>query len=60
MSDDERFIVFAATSNNIVEGDTNNTSVDYDINGPASDVFLYDRLMDRMERVSIRADGSQI
>ena len=60
MSDDGRYIVFASTSNNIVEGDTNNTSINYDINGPSSDIFLYDRLMNRMERVSLRANGGQI
>jgi hypothetical protein len=49
ISADGRFVAFASDANNLVPNDTNN----------ASDVFVYDRLTDEIERVSVRSDGGQ-
>lgn len=49
ISADGRFVVFASTANDLVDGDTNG----------ASDVFLYDAEQDSLERISLAPDGSQ-
>ena len=49
INDDGRYVAFSSRASNLVPGDTND---EYD-------VFLYDRATDRIERVSVAADGSQ-
>jgi Tol biopolymer transport system component len=49
MSADGRFVAFNSLASNLVPNDTNGQM----------DVFLYDRLTDTIERVSVASDGSQ-
>ncbi|MCA9958935.1 MAG: carboxypeptidase regulatory-like domain-containing protein [Anaerolineales bacterium] len=49
ISPDCRFIVFESDATNLVPGDTNNVS----------DIFLYDRDLSAMERVSVATGGGQ-
>jgi Tol biopolymer transport system component len=44
-----RYVAFTSTSSNLVEGDTNGVA----------DVFVYDRLADRMERISVAGSGAE-
>ncbi len=50
ISGDGRFVVFSATSDNLVAGDTNN----------ASDVFAYDRNSATLQRVSLGQGGVEL
>jgi archaellum component FlaF (FlaF/FlaG flagellin family) len=49
ISDDGRYVAFESQANNLVPGDTN----------AMSDVFVYDRQTDMIERVSVATDGTQ-
>ena len=49
LSGDGRVVVFSSNAANIVPGDTNN----------ATDVFLLDRVSRTVERINVRADGTQ-
>ena len=49
ISDDGRYVAFSSYASNLVPGDTNGRS----------DIFIYDRQIDAIERVSIGFDGSQ-
>lgn len=49
MSANGRYIAFSSLASNLVSGDTNGVE----------DVFVYDRQLDKMTRVSIASDGSQ-
>lgn len=49
ISADGRFIAFDSLANNLVPGDTNNVG----------DVFVYDRTLDTIERISITSSGDQ-
>jgi len=49
MTGDGRFIAFDSDATNLVEADTNR----------CQDVFLYDRLDDSLERVSLTSEGTQ-
>ncbi len=49
LSDDGRFITFYSDATNLVAGDTN----------AVSDVFLYDRTLDKVRRVSTNLEGYQ-
>ena len=49
ISADGRYVAFYSNASNLVPGDTNGTS----------DVFVYDRQTDTIERVSLAADGTQ-
>ncbi|MCG8651490.1 MAG: hypothetical protein MI861_16735, partial [Pirellulales bacterium] len=49
LSEDGRFIVYNSTAENLVPGDTNSFV----------DTFIYDRVNDRVRRVSIGRDGTQ-
>jgi Tol biopolymer transport system component len=48
-SADGRFVAFASKAGNLIVGDTNGTS----------DVFVRDRLLDTIERVSVYSNGNQ-
>jgi Tol biopolymer transport system component len=50
VSQDGRFALFSSDASNLVPGDTNRRP----------DLFLYDADADTVERVSLRADGSQL
>jgi Tol biopolymer transport system component len=47
ISADGRWITFASNADNLVEGDTNQTA----------DIFVFDRLTERFERVSVSSEG---
>jgi Tol biopolymer transport system component len=49
ISSDGRFVAFASNADSLVPGDTNN----------AADVFLQDRYLGTLERVSVATDGTQ-
>ncbi len=49
ISADGRYVAFMTSSSELVSGDTNGTY----------DIFVYDRQMDTIERVSVAADGTQ-
>lgn len=49
ISADGRYVVFASSATNLVPGDTNGLG----------DVFVYDRVTKRTERVDVRSDGGQ-
>lgn len=49
LSLDGRYVVFESIANNLVAGDTNNQS----------DIFVYDRANDTIERVSVDSNGVQ-
>ena len=49
LSADGRYVAFCSDASNLVPGDTNGVS----------DVFVYDRQTDTIERVSVAADGTQ-
>jgi Tol biopolymer transport system component len=49
ISGNGRYVAFESFANNLVAGDTNNSS----------DVFVFDRETGETERVSVRSDGSQ-
>lgn len=49
LSADGRFVAFDSAATNLVAGDTNGRR----------DVFVYDRVLDHVERVSVAADGTQ-
>jgi Tol biopolymer transport system component len=49
ISADGRFVAFTSSASNLVENDTNNTS----------DIFVYDRQSDTVERVSLSSSGEQ-
>lgn len=49
MSSDGRYVVFQSTDRGLVEGDTNNLQ----------DIFVYDRITNSIERVSIADNGAQ-
>ena len=49
VSGDGRFVAFTSAADNLVPGDTN----------AALDVFVYDRQLSTVERVSVAGDGSQ-
>ena len=49
LSADGRYVAFDSSASNLVPGDTNGVS----------DVFVYDRQTDTIERVSVAADGTQ-
>ena len=49
ISADGRYVAFSSYASNLVPGDTNGIS----------DVFVYDRQTDTIERVSVAADGTQ-
>lgn len=49
VSADGRWVVFASTASNLVPGDSNGWS----------DVFVFDRWVGTLERVSVRSDGTQ-
>jgi hypothetical protein len=49
LSDDGRYVAFESLASNLVPGDTNDRA----------DVFVYDRTLQTIERVSIASDGSQ-
>ena len=50
ISADGRFVVFTSNADNLVTGDTNNTS----------DVFVHDRGTGKTERVSVDSNGNQL
>lgn len=50
MSIDGRFVAFTSTASNLIPADTNN----------GWDVFVYDRSLRTIERVSTRADGTEV
>jgi Tol biopolymer transport system component len=47
ISDNGRFVVFASTASNLVEGDINNKT----------DIFVYDLLENKIERISVDSNG---
>lgn len=49
VSDDGRYVVFASLASNLVVGDTNNQG----------DIFVYDRELNTIERVSVADGGTQ-
>jgi Tol biopolymer transport system component len=49
ISSDGRYVVFESNASNLVEGDTNHTT----------DIFVYDRQTDVIERVSVSSRGEQ-
>ncbi|QDV40832.1 Subtilisin NAT precursor [Stieleria neptunia] len=49
ISDDGRFVTFESAATNLVAGDTNERD----------DIFVYDRLLDAMERVSVSETGEE-
>jgi len=49
ISSDGRFVAFQSIADNLVEGDTNQEE----------DLFVYDRLIRKTERVSVASDGTQ-
>ena len=49
ISADGRFVVFASSANNLVSGDTNDVA----------DIFVYDRIDERIERISVSSNGDQ-
>src|SRR5947208_15406502 len=49
ISADGRYVAFHSNASNLVPGDTNGTS----------DVFVYDRITDRTERISVATNGTQ-
>ncbi len=49
ISDDGRFVAFQSDANNLVAGDSNNVT----------DIFVYDRTLDVIERVSLNDNGFQ-
>ncbi len=49
LSADGRYVVFGSSASNLVTGDTNGQS----------DIFVYDRQTDAIERVSVADDGTQ-
>ena len=49
ISADGRYVAFCSHASNLVPGDTNG----------ATDIFVYDRQTDTIERVSVAADGTQ-
>ena len=49
ISADGRYVAFYSVASNLVPGDTNGTT----------DVFVYDRQTDTIERVSLASDGTQ-
>src|SRR5207302_353114 len=49
ISADGRYVAFHSNANNLVASDTNGTS----------DVFVYDRVSNRTERVSVATNGTQ-
>lgn len=56
LSADGRYVAFFSYATNLVPDDTNRD--DWSRNG--LDLFIYDALLDRLERVSVTADGEQI
>ena len=49
ISADARYVVFASTASNLVDGDTNGKE----------DVFLYDRVTRTTTRISVATDGTE-
>ncbi|QQR82137.1 PD40 domain-containing protein [Candidatus Campbellbacteria bacterium] len=49
ISSDGRYVAFESDATNLVAGDTNG----------ATDVFVYDRMLNAIERVSVATDGTQ-
>ncbi len=49
VSGDGRYVTFASSATNLVDGDTNE----------AQDVFLWDRMTDTITRISVASDGTQ-
>ena len=49
ISADGRFVTFASAASNLVPGDTNESP----------DVFVFDRQLHRVERVSVADDGTE-
>ncbi|MCY2987091.1 MAG: S8 family serine peptidase, partial [Planctomycetota bacterium] len=49
ISADGRFVAFVSNASNLIPGDTNGTD----------DIFVYDRQLHRVERVSVAEDGTQ-
>jgi hypothetical protein len=47
ISADGRWVAFASNADNLIEGDTNQTA----------DIFVYDRLTEKIERVSVSSEG---
>ena len=50
ISGNGRFVVFGSEATNLVPDDTNETN----------DIFVYDCLADRIERISVKPDGTQV
>lgn len=59
ISEDGRTIIFSSDSNNVIDGDTNSINRSTR-QGPASDVFYFDRETNVYNRISLTHDGKQI
>jgi len=60
ISDNGRFVLFASSSPNIVNGDTNHANPSPDASGPAWDIFLRDKIKKETIRVSVQDSGKQV
>jgi Tol biopolymer transport system component len=62
ISADGRYVAFASSASNLVQGDTNTTCElsPYDQNVNCQDVFVHDRSTGTTERVSLDSSGAQL